>query len=209
MSDPLQTGIKYIKKNDKILKGIICCHENCNLKPSKNYFKDLVRSIISQQLSAKASSTIFKRFSKLLNYKINPKTILKLNPVDFRIAGISIQKSKYLLHLSDIYLSDQRIFKRLYKLSNEEIIIELIKIKGIGLWTAQMFLIFSMNRLDVLPLDDIGIRNSVKLHYNLKYPPNQKKIIEISKNWGNYSSIAVWYLWKGLDNKKITFSKNI
>lgn len=201
MNFKISNGTEYLKKNDRVLNTIILKYGACNLKPSKSYFEDLVRSIISQQLSSKASATIHNRFSEMLRNEITPENVLKLNQKDFKSVGVSIQKTNYLKHLSKIYLEDKSIFDNFSKLNNDQIIHELVKIKGIGQWTAQMFLIFSMNRLNVLPLDDIGIKNSLKIHYKLRKHPNEKKMLTISKNWGEYSSIAVWYLWKALDNQ--------
>jgi len=195
-------GTNYLIKNDLILKEIIKKEGQCKLTPSRTYFKNLVKSIIGQQLSTKAARTIFIRFCEKINNKIIPDNILKLKQMDFREVGVSKQKMNYLIGLSKTYKKDENFFKSLTKHSNEEIITELTKIKGIGLWTAGMFLIFSLNRLNVLPLDDVGFQNSIKLHYKLRKKPNTKKMLNIAKNWGEYSSIAAWYLWQGLDNNK-------
>lgn len=197
----IKEGIVFLKNSDPIVNNLISKHGACDLKPSNTYFQNLVKSIISQQLSNKAASTIYKRFEAKVSNLVTPQKVLRLNNQHFREAGISKQKMGYLLELCNIYIKDIDFFKNIITYKNAEIIEELTKIKGIGTWTAQMFLIFSLNRLDVLPLDDIGLRNSVKLHYKLRKNPDKKKLILISKKWGNYSSIAVWYLWKALDNK--------
>jgi len=201
MNTLLAKGIQHLESTDKVLREIIKKQGTCDLSPSKNYFQNLVRAIIAQQLSSKASATIHERFSKILGNQITPENILKLKNEEFRGSGVSNQKMNYLIDLSKIYIKDKYVFSNLEKYSNEEIIAVLTKINGIGLWTAQMFLIFSLNRLNVLPLDDTGIRNSVKVHYKLKKHPDKKSLKKIASKWGEYSSIAVWYLWKALDNK--------
>jgi len=200
--EKIAKGINYLKQNDLVIAGIIEKENRCDLKPSRTYFKNLVRSIISQQLSSKAANTIYRRFVTKIGNKVIPQNIINLEDIHFREAGISKQKMNYLIELSKIYIKDEKFFRSLSKHTNTEIINELTKIKGVGLWTAQMFLMFSVNRLDVLPLDDIGIQNSIKMHYKLKGKPDKKKIIKIAKNWGEYSSIACWYLWESLDNRK-------
>jgi len=186
----IEAGIEHLKSKDKVLSKIISERTRCDLKPSRTYFRNLVRSIISQQLAVKASATIFRRFSEVLGGKITAENILKLDKRQFRKAGVSPQKMGYLIDLSKVYLQDKKIFDNLEKFSNEEIIQELTKIKGIGVWTAQMFLIFSLNRLNVLPLDDLGIKNSIRIHYKLKEHPDKETMTKIAVKWGKYSRIA-------------------
>jgi len=202
MDVQLKKGVAHLKRNDPILLRIIKDHGECTLIPSKTYFQNIVRSIISQQLSVKAAATIYKRFLQNLKGKITPAAISKLKPEEFRSAGVSGQKMRYLIDLSNFCLKNNRFFSNLENHSNQEIITELTKIKGIGEWTAQMFLIFSLNRLNVLPKADIGVKNSIKIHYNFKNHPDSKSIDKIALNWGEYSSIAAWYLWRALDNRK-------
>ncbi|MCX6198594.1 MAG: DNA-3-methyladenine glycosylase 2 family protein [Bacteroidetes bacterium] len=201
MQKLLTSATHHLKQNDKVLKQIIIKTGDCTLTPSKTYFQNLVKAIISQQLSTKAAATIHRRFIEKLENEITPLNILKLKQTEFREAGISIQKIKYLTDLSRIFIEDSKIIENIHMLTDEQIIQELTKIKGVGIWTAQMFLIFSLNRLDVLPLEDVGFKNSVKLHYGLKHEPDKETLLKLSKKWGNYKSIAVWYLWQALDNK--------
>ena len=201
MRKSIKLGIKFLVCSDPIMADIINKYGSCNLKPSKTYFRNLVSSIISQQLSSKAANTIYNRFLEKINNHLSPENILQLSPEEFRSAGISKQKMSYLIALSNTFMEDREFFNKLNKHSDDEIIKELTKIKGIGLWTAQMFLIFSLNRLNVFPVDDVGIRNSIKLHYKLRKEPDKKRLIAISNKWGEYKSIASWYLWKALDDK--------
>lgn len=175
-----------------------------DIKPHKNYYQELVDSIIGQQLSVKAAATIQKRFCQLFgsNELPSPEQILTKDIEELRAVGLSRPKAGYIQDLAVKVLDGSVRFDHLDSLSNEEVINELIAIKGVGVWTVHMFLIFCMGRLDVLAYGDLGIRNGVKKLYNLEGLPDQATIeqIAIKNNWHPYESVACWYIWQSLDN---------
>lgn len=197
----IDIGIAYLKRNDPVIKSLIENTGECRLAKSNDYFRDLIRNIISQQLSVSAASTILKRFVDLVG-KITPENICKYSVKEFRKTGVSEAKSKYILELSNRIINGSFTFENIELLNDEEAVSKLTSIKGVGIWTAQMFLIFSINRLNVLPLDDVGFQRAVCRFYRIEKHEFKNKISKISSNWGDYKTIAVWYLWEGLDGKQ-------
>ena len=199
MKEEIKKGVSYLRKNDPIMRDIIDKIGNCTLQTSPDYYSSLVRTIISQQLSNKASNTIFARLLKKVNDELNPENVLNLSNFQLKSAGISKQKMSYLRDLSTKFLNMEIDTSTFPSLDDEEAITLLTSIRGIGKWSAQMILIYCLNRPNILPLDDLGFRNSLKLNYNLSHSPNKDLIIKISKKWEPYRSIAVWYLWQSIN----------
>lgn len=199
----LQTATDYLKKQDPVLAPIIVSRGLPTFTPHTNYYQELVDSIISQQLSIKAARAIEQRFIALFGGNFpSPKQILARNIDEFRGVGLSRPKASYIQDLASKVLDGTVTFDNLDELSNEEIVEELTKVKGIGEWTVHMFLIFCMGRLDVLPTGDLGIRNGVQKLYGLDHVPLPNEVTEIAKthNWAPYESVASWYVWQSLDN---------
>ncbi len=201
LNHEIEQAVKHISKNDKVLSTIIKNIGIINLRPGRQYFNALLRSIIGQQLSVYAAETICNRFMNYYNNKPVPEFIISTNDLVLRNLGLSNAKVKYVNDLSQKILSKEISLKNLSGKTDSEIIDYLTKIKGVGVWTVHMFLIFSMNRTDVLPFSDLGIRKSVMLNYGLRKLPDEKKINSIAnKNgWHPYCSVASMYLWKYLD----------
>jgi DNA-3-methyladenine glycosylase II len=198
MEDSFEKAIIFLKKNDPVLKKIIKKCGPCTLKPNDNYFESLVQSIMYQQLSLKAAGTIYKRFIEKVKVLL-PKNVLKLTDEDFQSCGVSRQKRRYVRDLSEKFISKEINIEKIKHLDDETLIELLVRVKGIGRWTAEMFLMFSLNRLNVLPVDDIGFQRAILVNYKLRKKPSKEKILLISKKWGNYRTIATWYLWKSLE----------
>ncbi len=205
-----QNPEKHLTSVDPKLKLIIKPNNLIVVKKSKRTaFEALVEAIVSQQLSVKAADTIFLRFVSLfnLNNKTNklvfpkPEQILKVKDAKLRQVGLSFQKISYIKDLSLKVSTKQLKLNTLSKLDNEAVIEELIKVKGIGRWTAEMFLIFTLLRPDVFSTGDLGLKNAVIKLYKLKTPPTEKQLQKITKRWSPYRSIASRYLWKSLDNE--------
>lgn len=198
---------KLIEKDKKLTK-ILDLDESCiflkkEKMTAKKHFLSLCREIIGQQLSVKAAKSIWGRFIK--GIKSNKMLIEKIQSIeidDHKLHGLSRNKLSYLKELSTKFINKEINFDKFNKMENEEIINHLIKIKGIGRWTAEMFLIFSMKRLDVFSVDDLGLRKATIKLYKLKND-DRDKILRISKNWLPYRSIVSWYLWRALDKKII------
>jgi DNA-3-methyladenine glycosylase II len=184
---------------DPILRRIITRVGPCTLRRYPRYFATLCDSIVSQQLSSRVAEVIFARFEALYPHcRPTPQRVAKTPVPRLRTAGLSRQKARYLKELAKGFASGRIRPNRLARQSNEEIIETLTSIHGIGRWTAEMFLIFSLNRLDVLPADDLGIKKAVQRLYGLRSLPTAKKIKAIGKGWQPYETIASWYLWRSL-----------
>ena len=164
-------------------------------------FETLVRSIVYQQLSGKVASVIFARLHAAAGEeKLTPAGIMKLRPERMRKAGLSAQKTLYIRELAKHTRRGAVVFETIAALEDDAVIGHLTKVKGIGVWTAQMFLMFALQRRDVLPVADLGIRAAIKRAYGLDDLPKPAEMVEIAKAWKPWTSIACWYLWRSLDN---------
>jgi len=191
----------HLAQADPVLAEIISRHGPCTLQPQRQCFVALAEAILSQQLSVKAAATIFRRFKEKLGGRVTPEKILQLRMPQFRAAGISRQKTSYLRDLAEHWQAGRLVPRRFMKMNDEDVIAALTQVKGIGRWTAEMFLIFSLQRPDVLPVGDLGFRNAVRRAYGLRKLPEAKRLAQIAASWRPYRSIATWYLWASLDNK--------
>lgn len=199
----LRTAVQHLATQDKILRPIIAEAGLPTLQPHRQYYRALADSIIGQQLSIKAAASIKHRFRELFGGIFpTPEMILKKTPEELRTTGLSGAKAIYIRDLAQ-HIKDGKVrFDKIASQSNETIIAELTDVKGIGVWTVHMFLIFCIGRLDVLPVGDLGIRNGVQKLYGLKGLPTPDQIIEIAEQykWHPYESVASWYVWHSLDN---------
>jgi DNA-3-methyladenine glycosylase II len=204
--EELEKGIAHIAAHDPRLAAIIDEYPQPTFRPHTDYYRELVESIISQQLSVKAAATIYKRFVDLFGHVPEPDEILARDVSELRGVGISGQKTRYVKDLASHILDGSVQFDHLDQLSNDEIVAELTAVKGVGEWTVHMFLIFCMGRFDVLPVGDLGIKNAVQRLYSLENLPNPADITDIAEknSWNPYESIASWYLWQSLENKPIS-----
>lgn len=200
----LSAGSKHLQASDPILEVIIKQTGLPTITPHKNYYQELVESIISQQLSVKAAATIQKRFLDLFKGDDfpTPAEILKKDIEELRAVGLSRQKASYIQDLALKVIEETVRFNHLDALTNDEVIAELTQIKGVGVWTVHMFLMFCMGRLDVLPVGDLGIKNGIQKLYDLDTSPTPEVIqnIATANNWHPYESIASWYVWHSLNN---------
>ena len=203
MDDKAQRHFKkadpiLFKVLDKVIKldGKI---ENPIRHPS-DYFEDLCREIVNQQLSSKAGDTIFNRFKKLLHGKITPLEVVKIKGEKIRACGLSNSKVKYIKDLAQKIVDGEVDLAKLNKLSDEDVITELIKVKGIGKWTAEMFLMFSLGREDIFSHGDLGLKNAIKKLYSIENP-TLEQVELITVKWSPYRTYASRILWRSLDNK--------
>lgn len=193
----VQQAIRFLKQDRKLAK-IIDRVGDFEIKKRNNHFAALVEAIISQQLASGAANAITLRFRKLYPRFPRPVQILNTKDSKLRSVGLSKMKVGYLKDLARKIESGDLNIRTLSKMSDEEIIAQLTQVKGIGRWTAEMFLIFSCGRLDVLPVDDLGLRKGVQLAFSLPELPKPKEVEKIGMGWKPYRSIATWYLWKSL-----------
>lgn len=196
----------YLAQHDEKLAPVIAQYGLCTIRPHTNYYQELIDSIISQQLSVKAAAAIEQRFRDLFGGEFpSPEQILTKNLEELRAIGLSYAKGRYLQDLADRIMNGSVQFDHLDALNNAAIAAELTAVKGIGEWTAHMFLMFCMGRSDVLPVGDLGIRNGVGKLYGLggAASPDDIRRIAAENHWHPYESIASWYIWQSLDNKPV------
>ncbi len=195
-SDPLE----LLSRQDLNLGRLIKSIGNYSIQTHDNLFESLLKSIVYQQLAGSAANAIY---SRLLLYYGNilptPEQILSTSDTVLRFtAGLSFKKVLYIKNLAAKIVSGELNIHHLPDLQDEEVITELVKVKGIGRWTAEMFLIFCLQREDVIPLDDLGVKKAIQKLYNLSELPTHEYMLEVSSRWKPYRSIATWYLWKSL-----------
>lgn len=194
----------YLKKADPCLKRVI---ETITLPPiqaNENYFQFLIEAIINQQLSNKAAATLIKRFNDLFPGKRfpTPQTILKMPDSTIRAAGISTMKISFIKDLAKRILDHSIDLKTIDELSDEDVVAHLIQVRGIGPWTAEMFLMFSLLREDVFSQGDLGLKNGIKKIYNLKKHPSPQKARQIAEKWRPYRTLAARYIWASIDTEE-------
>jgi 3-methyladenine DNA glycosylase/8-oxoguanine DNA glycosylase len=224
----MRKAVLHLKKSDPLLKAIIERVGPCRMEFGEPTFHSLAEAIVYQQLNGKAAATIFKRFTDLTGDPVTPEGISKLSAEQLRAVGLSKQKSSYLFDMAERAQRGELDFSKLAEMSDDEVIEHLTQVKGVGVWTAHMFLMFTLERANVLPTGDFGIRMAMHKHYldrgakrkNGSAKTKRKKTIakaakvkitlptpeqmeKIARRWEPYRSIACWYLWRSLDTKTI------
>jgi len=203
-------AIRYLSEVDPILCEIIKKNQHQVLISKNNPFNTLIKSIIGQQISVKAAQSIYLRLLEVLKHEISPTEIKEINKENLREIGLSRQKIEYIHNISDYFINNPKITSNLYFLtaSKDEIYNNLIKIKGIGEWTIEMFFIFYVTLPDILPLKDIGLINAIKRAYNLvtlDKETQHQNILNISNKWKPYRTVATWYLWQMIDDELVEY----
>jgi DNA-3-methyladenine glycosylase II len=199
----MRKAVNHLKKADPILRGIIERVGGCRMEFDPPEFHSLAESIVYQQLNGKAAFTIFNRFAALAGEPLTPEGVLKLTDAQMRSVGLSKQKSSYLKDLATKTAGGVLDFTKLPELPDEEVIKHLTQVKGIGVWTAQMFLMFTLKRENVLPTGDYGVQAAIKKHYRKRKMPKPEVMEKIARCWEPYRSVACWYLWRSLDIKTL------
>jgi DNA-3-methyladenine glycosylase II len=188
---------RHLRKKDPVMRRLIDVVGPFTLKARRDRFRMLVRSIISQQISGKAARSIGQKLEALIApAKITPHTLAALSIDELRSAGVSPQKAGYLHDLAAKVDSGAVRLSRAGKMADDDVIAELVQVKGIGVWTAQMFLMFSLGRLDIFPHEDFGIRSALRNLYGLADLPDRETSHQIATPWRPYATIASWYLWR-------------
>jgi DNA-3-methyladenine glycosylase II len=192
---------RHLARRDPVLKKLIKAIGPCTLEPNPDRFGILVRSIVSQHISGKAAASISARLEKALAPAgFKPARILRTPEPTLRACGLSANKTRFLFDLAGKVHDGSVPLKRIHELSDEEVIETLLPVLGIGRWTAEMFLIFSLGRWDVLPVDDLGLRVGVQRQFGLKESPTRVQLAELCEPWRPYRTIATWYIWRSLGN---------
>ena len=192
----IDAGLIHLSSVDTKMEKLINKFEKPNFVKENNYFESIVRSIIYQQLSTKSASKIYGRFNKLFeNGSLNPESVIEQSNDTYRSIGLSRQKISYIFNVADAYTNGM-IPQNIDKYGDEDIINTLIQIKGIGRWTAQMFLMFTLNRPDILPELDLGIKKGFKIYFKLNQLPSEDYMQKKAEKWRPYRTLACWYLWR-------------
>jgi DNA-3-methyladenine glycosylase II len=195
-------AIRHLRR-DPVMRGIIQRVGPCTLHPRRDYFVVLCKSIFTQQISTAVATTLFGRFRELFPMRRpTPARVVAAltngNAQALRGCGLSRQKHSYLLDLSQRFVAGQVPTRKFAAMTDEQIIESLVQVKGIGRWTAEMFLIFVLNRPDVLPVDDLGLREGAKRFYRLSERPRAAELTALGERWRPWRTVATWYLWRGL-----------
>ena len=195
---------KHLIKKDRVMKRLIPQFAEASLQSRGDAFVTLARSIVGQQISVKAAQTVWDRFA-LLPRKITPTNVLKLKVDDMRAAGLSARKVEYLVDLAIHFDNGALNVKKWSEMDDEAIIDELVAIRGIGRWTAEMFLMFHLMRPNVLPLDDVGLINGISQNYFSGESVSRNEAREVAAPWAPYCSVATWYIWRSLDPLPVAY----
>ncbi len=195
---------KHLARRDRVMKRLIPQFGDACLQSRGDAFTTLARSIVGQQISVKAAQSVWDRFARLPR-RMTPANVLRLKVDDMQAAGLSARKIEYLVDLA-LHFDSGAIHVEAWKaMSDEEVIAELVGIRGIGRWTAEMFLMFNLMRPNVLPLDDIGLINAISANYFSGEPVTRSEAREVAANWEPWRTVATWYMWRSLDPLPVTY----
>jgi len=197
----MRKAILHLKRADPVMAAIISRAGPYKIQYREPNFQTLVRSIVYQQLSGKAALTIFNRLLTAAGDPLTPEAVLKLRPARMRTLGLSKQKLTYIRELARLTRDGHVDFARLPDLEDHAIVEHLTRVKGVGVWTVHMFLIFALRRPNVLPTGDLGVRAAIKKSYGLEQLPKPAEMEHIAQAWHPYCSVATWYLWRSLENQ--------
>ena len=193
------SALAQLMKRDRIMKKLIPKHPDIWLRTRGNPFVTIARSIVGQQISVKAADSVWQKFLLECGRRPTPASVQKAGIDQLRVAGLSVRKAEYILDLST-HFSEKRVHPQKWAtMEDEAVIAELTAIRGVGRWTAEMFLIFNLQRPDVLPLDDVGLLKAISLHYFSGEPVSRFEAREVSQAWQPWRTVATWYLWRSLD----------
>ena len=197
----VKKAVKYLRQSDPELIPLLDAFTIQDLKPETNYFKSLTRSIVYQQLSGKAAKTIFDRFISLYKDKSypTPVDVMNIDHEKLRSVGLSNSKAQYIKNIAYEFLNNPDTYESLEKMDDQDIIDTLITIKGVGLWTAQMFLMFTLNRPDVFPVTDLGVQKGFQHYYKLSDIPVPVQMLKKSEKWAPYRTVVSLYFWRLLE----------
>ena len=190
---------KILSKRDPVLKKIFKKYDKGFLTTREDPFFSLCRTIIGQQISTKAADSIWLKFEKKCKNKIIPQNVLKLSSTSLRNAGLSRQKISYLKNIAKSFKNKSFNIKDLKKMDDNTAITYITKLKGLGVWSAQMFLMFNLNRPDIFPTKDIGLLRAISKNYKTSYPPSDRYLNKISKRHLGYRTVFTWYMWRSID----------
>ena len=190
---------RILSKRDPVLRIIIKKYKKGFLTTRNQPFFSLCRTIVGQQISTKAADSIWLKFEKKCKNRIAPERVLRLTSRSLKSAGLSRQKVRYLKNIAKNFKNKSFNVKELKKMEDEEAINYITKLKGLGVWSAEMFLMFNLNRRDIFPIKDIGLLRAISKNYKTSYPPSERFLNKISKKHSGYRSVFTWYMWRSID----------
>ena len=190
---------RILSKRDPVLRGIIKKYKKGFLTTRNNPFFSLCRTIVGQQISTKAANSIWSKFEKKCKKRIIPNTVLKLSSRTLKSVGLSRQKVSYLKNIAKNFSNKSFNVSELKKMNDNEAINYITKLKGLGIWSAEMFLMFNLNRPDIFPIKDIGLLRAISKNYKTSYPPSKKFLDKISRLHVGYRTVFTWYMWRSID----------
>ena len=200
-----QKAKRILSKRDPVLRTIIKKYKKGFLTTRNNPFFSLCRTIVGQQISTKAADSIWYKFEKKCNKRIIPNTILKLSSRTLKKAGLSRQKVSYLKNIAKSFRNKSFSVRELKKMNDKEAINYVTKLKGLGVWSAEMFLMFNLNRPNVFPIQDIGLLRAISKNYKTSYPPSKRFLNKISKLHTGYRTVFTWYMWRSIDPTDVEY----
>ena len=196
---------RLLSKRDPVLRKIIKKYTKGFLTTRNNPFFSLCRTIVGQQISTKAADSIWSKFEKKCKNNINPTTILKISSRNLKSTGLSRQKISYLKNIAKAFKNKSFDTRELKKMNDEEAINYIIKIKGLGVWSAEMFLMFNLNRPNIFPIKDIGLLRAISKNYKTSYPPSKRFLDKISRLHAGNRTMFTWYMWRSIDPTDVKY----
>ena len=198
-------GKKILSNRDFVLKKIIKKYSKGFLTSKNDPFFSLCRTIVGQQISTKAADSIWEKFEKKCKKKIKPKIVLKISSRSLKKAGLSHQKVTYLKNIAKAFKNKSFDINKIKRMNDNDAINYITKIKGLGVWSAEMFLMFNLNRQDIFPVKDIGLLRSISKNYKVSYPPSKRFLNKISKLHSGFRTVSTWYFWRDIDSEDVQY----
>ena len=200
-----QKGKRILSKRDSVLRRVIKKYKKGFLTSRNKPFFSLCRTIVGQQISTKAADSIWFKFEKKCKKRVRPVTVLKLSSRNLKSAGLSRQKVSYLKNIAKSFRNKSFNVKEIKKMDDKEAINYVTQLKGLGVWSAEMFLMFNLNRPDIFPIQDIGLLRAISKNYKTSYPPSKRFLDKISKLHSGYRTIFTWYMWRSIDPTDVEY----
>ena len=196
---------RILSKRDPVLRGVIKKYKKGFLTTRNNPFFSLCRTIVGQQISTKAADSIWHKFEKKCKKRVIPNTVLKLSSRTLKSAGLSRQKVSYLKNIAKSFKNKSFNVREVKKMNDKEAINYVTQLKGLGVWSAEMFLMFNLNRPDIFPIQDIGLLRAISKNYKKSYPPSKRFLGKISKLHTGYRTVFTWYMWRSIDPTDVEY----
>ena len=200
-----QKAKRILSKRDPVLRTVIKKYKKGFLTTRNNPFFSLCRTIVGQQISTKAANSIWAKFEKKCKKHIIPNKVLKLSSRTLKSAGLSRQKVSYLKNIAKSFRNKSFSVKELKKMNDKEAINYITKLKGLGVWSAEMFLMFNLNTPDIFPIKDIGLLRAISKNYKTSYPPSKRFLDKISRLHSGYRTVFTWYMWRSIDPADVEY----